>query len=298
MITFVIIVASNEAATNKTETSSTEALTRQALPNEPSIEIVQDLTDSDEELSPESPLQEDEVLNAVDDVVPEKPAADPEPVASLEATTAAAPILESNDVSEPVNENDPNPINKYCSCTSAQCKCCRDFLLPIIPIRGPGCATIRYLDNDKVAVTIKYGDFVLTSRTINSRKSPPICVPLPGGFNRFCGRVYGISRRDENFKACLGLELRADDEVEASLRVSCFQFGPRGLATIDAEPLPPIENEVTADEEDDDDDDGDFLGLGACKLDQLILYSAKQQYSARPLLLMSRHLCCYRIVHK
>lgn len=244
--------------------TSTENLNRQAVPNEPSIEIVQDLVDSDEVLQQE-PLLENEVLDAVDEVVPEKPlAAEPLPEASIE-TAPSVPVLESNDVSAPVNENDPNPINKYCSCSSSQCKCCRDFMLPIIPIRGPGCATIRYLEDDKVAVTIKYGDFVLTSRTINARRSPPICVPLPGGFNRFCGRVYGISRQNENFKACLGLELRAEDEVEASLRVSCFQFGPRGLATIDAEPLPPLEDEVGADEDDDDEEDGDFLGLGARK---------------------------------
>lgn len=272
-------LAAESTSTNISNTTSTEALTRQAMPNEPSIEVVQDLIDSDEVLQPDTPLiVDDEIPNAVDELLPEKPAAvaDPEPIASIEsAQPTPAPILENNDVSAPVNENDPNPINKYCSCSSAQCKCCRDFSLPIIPIRGPGCATIRYLDDDKVAVTIKYGDFVLTQRTINSRRSAPICVPLPGGFNRFCGRIYGISRRDENFKACLGLELRADDEVEASLRVSCFQFGPRGLATIDAEPLPPLENEGGTEDDDDDDDDGDFLGLGARKL-YLFLYSCNR----------------------
>lgn len=89
------------------------------------------------------------------------------------------------------------------------------------------------------------------------RKATPICIPLPGGYSRFCGRVYGISRKEENFKACLGLELRAEDEVEAALRVSCFQFGPKGLATTEAEPLPPVEKD-----EDDDDDDDDLFGLG------------------------------------
>lgn len=248
-------------------TASSSEVLRQALPNEPSIEVVQELVDSDEVLTPDAPqLLEDEIQNNVDELVPEKPAVnDPEP-ASVSVESTQSSVVENNEVSQPVNENDPNPINKYCSCTSAQCKCCRDFALPIIPIRGPGCATIRYLNDDRVAVTIKYGDFVLTQRTIDSRRAAPICVPLPGGFNRFCGRIYGISRRDENFKACLGLELRAEDEVEASLRVSCFQFGPRGLATIDAEPLPPLENEGGADDDDDDEDDGDFLGLDACKI--------------------------------
>lgn len=59
----------------------------------------------------------------------------------------------------------------------------------------------------------------------------------------------------------MGLELRADDDVEASLRVSCFQFGPKGLATMEAEPLPPNITDEDEDE-DDDDDDEDPLGIG------------------------------------
>lgn len=189
------------------------------------------------------PVIEDAVVDAKPSI--EKP--------SVDASNAGAA---TNEVDKPVNNDDPNPINKFCTCSEAQCKCCREFSIPLIPVRGPGCATIRYLDNDKLGVTIKYGDFVLASRQIDSKRSTPICVPLPGGYNRFCGRVYGISRENENFKACLGLELRADDEVEASLRVSCFQFGPRGLATMEAEPLPALEST------EDEDDDDDFLGLG------------------------------------
>lgn len=70
-------------------------------------------------------------------------------------------------------------------------------------------------------------------------------MPLPGGFTNFCGRIYGISKKNEDFKACLGLELRADEEVEAALRVSCFSFGPRGLKVMEAEPIPvaPIDEE-------------------------------------------------------
>lgn len=53
----------------------------------------------------------------------------------------------------------------------------------------------------------------------------------------------------------MALELRAEDEVEAALRVSCFQFGPKGLAVAEAEPLPPVKL-------DDEDDDDDLFGLG------------------------------------
>ncbi|KAL7042109.1 hypothetical protein ACKWTF_001033 [Chironomus riparius] len=155
------------------------------------------------------------------------------------------------------NEDDSNPINRYCKCTSFECDCCRDFALPLVPIRGPGCANIRYLEGDRLSVGIKFGNRVLANRIVNGRKATPVCLPLPGGFTNFCGRIYGISKKNENFKACLGLELRADDEVEAALRVSCFDFGPRGLKVTDAEPLPP----VPAEDEDDDDDD-DLFGFG------------------------------------
>lgn len=83
----------------------------------------------------------------------------------------------------------------------------------------------------------------------------------------------GISRQDENFKACLGLELRADDDIEASLRVSCFQFGPKGLATMEAEPLPANIND--SDEDEDGDDDDDPLGLGERKLMNLFWFIHK-----------------------
>lgn len=63
-------------------------------------------------------------------------------------------------------------------------------------------------------------------------------MPLPGGISKFCGRVYGISREGDQFKACLGLELRALDDVEAALRVSCFRFGPQGLNLEPAKPIP------------------------------------------------------------
>lgn len=199
---------------------------------------------------------------AADEEVIGEEESEPAVVAAV-STVAAKPTIVASLVPSPnatavVNQNDPNPINRYCTCAAASCKCCRDFSLPIVPLRGPGCATLKYLEEDKMLVTVKYGDIVLTSRTISGRRAQPICIPLPGGYSRFCGRVYGISRKEENFKACLGLELRAEDEVEAALRVSCFQFGPKGLVTTPAEPLPP----VVKDEDDDDDDDDDFLGLG------------------------------------
>lgn len=30
------------------------------------------------------------------------------------------------------------PPNKYCACSNLMCNCCRDFSLPVVPIKGPG----------------------------------------------------------------------------------------------------------------------------------------------------------------
>lgn len=67
----------------------------------------------------------------------------------------------------PVNTNDANPINRYCKCTQYECNCCRDFSLPLVPIKGPGCATIQYLSGDRMSVGIKFGDRLITQRVIS-----------------------------------------------------------------------------------------------------------------------------------
>lgn len=195
----------------------------------------------------------------VDQVVEEAIAPEAEAVSEVaEVAETVAELAPAAAVTEePVNVDDQNPINKYCKCSEDHCDCCRNFALPIIPVRGPGCARISYLGNEKMSVQIKYGDIVLASRTVSGKNARPICVGLPGGYSKFCGRVYGLSKTKDNFKACLGLELRAEDEVEAALRVSCFKFGPGGLKVAEAEPLP-----VPPKDEDDDDDDDDIFGLG------------------------------------
>lgn len=30
------------------------------------------------------------------------------------------------------------PPNRYCACSNLMCNCCRDFSLPVVPIKGPG----------------------------------------------------------------------------------------------------------------------------------------------------------------
>ncbi|KAL0101919.1 hypothetical protein PUN28_018463 [Cardiocondyla obscurior] len=149
-------------------------------------------------------------------------------------------------------------VNRYCTCNENICNCCRDFHIPLVQLKGPGCASLQYLQGDNLAVQLSFGDNILTSTIVNGKSPKPVCVPLPGGFTRFCGRVYSIQRDAKNhFKACLGLELQSPTELEATLRVSCFRFGPDGLKLRPAEPLPVVETEVTS----EDDDDDDFFGL-------------------------------------
>ncbi|XP_055685335.1 surface protein-like [Lutzomyia longipalpis] len=225
-----------------------------------------------EKAAPAATNRQEEIIVSDDDFEQEHAAGDDIAANEVESTAEqviAAPeapevpeiVASSTDDGEapvPVNIDDAHPINRYCTCTSEECNCCREFKLPLVSIRGPGCATVRYIERNKLSVAIKYGDITLGQRTISGRKATPICMPLPGGYSRFCGRVYGITRQKDDFKACLGLELRAQDEVEAALRVSCFNFGPKGLSLSNAEPLPPP---ADADSDDDDDDDDILSGL-------------------------------------
>jgi hypothetical protein len=74
------------------------------------------------------------------------------------------------------NEDDANPINRYCKCTSFECDCCRDFSLPLVPIKGPGCANIRYLEGDRMSIGIKFGNRVLANRIISGENENEIFI--------------------------------------------------------------------------------------------------------------------------
>lgn len=82
----------------------------------------------------------------------------------VSSSTSAETSTESE---APVNEDDANPINRYCKCSSYECDCCREFSLPLVPIRGPGCANIRYLEGDRMSIGIKFGNRVLANRIIS-----------------------------------------------------------------------------------------------------------------------------------
>lgn len=68
-----------------------------------------------------------------------------------------------------VNTDDANPINRYCKCTTYECNCCRDFALPLVPVKGPGCATVQYLEGNRMSIGVKFGDRVLASRVISGQ---------------------------------------------------------------------------------------------------------------------------------
>ncbi|CAK1601795.1 unnamed protein product [Parnassius mnemosyne] len=163
-----------------------------------------------------------------------------------------------------------NSINRYCKCAELFCNCCRDFQVPLVNLSGAGCATLMYLNDDKMSISLSFGRKVITNRTLSSRKSSPVCMPLPGGISKFCGRVYNIAKSGEEFRACLGLELQSKNTIEAALRVSCFKFGSRGVSSEPADPLPlvpqdeknPDDDEEDYEDDEDDDDDDDF-GLSA-----------------------------------
>lgn len=82
-------------------------------------------------------------------------------------------------------------------------------------------------------------------------------MPLPGGVSKFCGRVYNIGRKGADFNACLGLELRALEDVEAAVRVACFRFGPQGLRVEPSQPLPVVDDDNEADDDEDEDEEDD-----------------------------------------
>ncbi|VVC95497.1 unnamed protein product [Leptidea sinapis] len=107
-----------------------------------------------------------------------------------------------------------NSLNKYCKCSESLCNCCRDFAVPVVNLNGPGCASLMYLNGDKMSISLSFGNKIITNRTVASRKPSPVCMPLPGGISKFCGRVYNIARTGEEFRACLG-ELDAANDVDS-----------------------------------------------------------------------------------
>lgn len=162
----------------------------------------------------------------------------------------------------------PASPNRYCQCTNLMCNCCRDFSLPVVSLKGPGCANVQYMTGDSMRLTMSFGDRILRNITLSGKRPRPVCMGLPAVETKFCGRIYGIQRTGDHFKACLALELRSFDDIEAALRVSCFRFGNDGVKLEPGRPVPvdtddydedDDDDDYGFDEDDDDDDDDDFL---------------------------------------
>ncbi|KAJ8926868.1 hypothetical protein NQ314_020719 [Rhamnusium bicolor] len=38
-----------------------------------------------------------------------------------------------------------NTSNRFCNCNALLCNCCREFNIPVVALKGPGCASLQYL---------------------------------------------------------------------------------------------------------------------------------------------------------
>lgn len=65
------------------------------------------------------------------------------------------------------NHRQNNDPVRHCSCSTILCNCCRDFSVPLLGIKGPGCASVQYLQGDKMAVSMSFADRVLTNTTVS-----------------------------------------------------------------------------------------------------------------------------------
>lgn len=66
------------------------------------------------------------------------------------------------------DKNRQQDANKYCSCSTKLCNCCREFNIPVVALQGPGCASLQYLKGDRLAISMSFGERVLTNTTISS----------------------------------------------------------------------------------------------------------------------------------
>lgn len=62
-----------------------------------------------------------------------------------------------------------NVPNRFCTCAVESCNCCRNFSLPLLNIKGPGCATLQYLPSNELAISMSFNERVLTNTTIRGK---------------------------------------------------------------------------------------------------------------------------------
>lgn len=88
---------------------------------------------------------------------------------NLEDASTVIADSASIEVTTVENTDDQSTINRYCKCTSYECNCCREFRLPIAGIGSNGCATVNYLNGERMSVGLKFGDRLVASRVISSK---------------------------------------------------------------------------------------------------------------------------------
>ena len=78
---------------------------------------------TDDEVYDDGVINEDDTESSVDTNIIEEEISNTENIVKPEVVTV-------------INTDDSNPINRYCKCSSYECNCCRDFSLPLLPIKG------------------------------------------------------------------------------------------------------------------------------------------------------------------
>lgn len=59
--------------------------------------------------------------------------------------------------------------NRFCNCVDKMCNCCREFNVPILNVKGPGCAALQYLQGDQLAISMTFNERVLANTTIKGK---------------------------------------------------------------------------------------------------------------------------------
>lgn len=131
-----------------------------------------------QQLSSSTASQESSISSEdINDLVVLEPADEDVVTAVVPAAAPSQEVVETSAAVEETstqNTDDANAINKYCKCSFYECNCCRPFRMPIALLGSQGCAKIRYLEGDKMSVGLSFGDRLVASRVISSRKPTPI----------------------------------------------------------------------------------------------------------------------------
>lgn len=66
-------------------------------------------------------------------------------------------------------QSNPDNPNRFCTCAERLCSCCRNFNMPVLNLKGPGCAALEYLQSDKLAISMSFNERVLANTTLKGK---------------------------------------------------------------------------------------------------------------------------------